>query len=242
MKTLKIKSLIIDDDSRITILLQKKLNEYLPELTTSSIASSGKEALQKIRTIRPDLIFLDIELNDMTGFEMLDQLAEINFQTIIISSYSQDAIKAIRFNAFDFLVKPINLKELQQAINRYRTFVKRNNNSKSNGSTEPRLVLQTKEGELQLIVRNIIRIEGQRNYSFIYLKNEKKKLSTKTLGELENILSGKGFFRCHKSHLINFAHIRTNPNSSLVMLSDGSSIPIARRKKEDFKMWWESSL
>jgi two-component system LytT family response regulator len=240
MKTIKIKSLIIDDDSLVAIQLQKKLNEYLPELTTSSIASTGTEALQKIKTIQPDLIFLEIELNDMTGFEMLDQLAEINFQTIIISSYSQDAIKAIRFNAFDFLVKPINLKELQQAINRYRAFVK--NNSKSIGTTEPRLVLQTREGELQLIVRNIIRIEGERNYSYIYLKNEKKKLSTKTLGELENILGGKGFFRCHKSHLINFAHIRTNPNRSLVMLSDGSSIPIARRKKEDFKMWWESSL
>ena len=113
MKTIKIKSLIIDDDSLVTILLQKKLNEYLPELTTSSIASTGTEALQKIKTIQPDLIFLEIELNDMTGFEMLDQLGEINFQTIIISSYSQYAIKVIRFNAFDFLVKPINLKELR---------------------------------------------------------------------------------------------------------------------------------
>ena len=89
------------------------------------------------------------------------------------------------------------------------------NNSKSNGTTEPRLVLQTREGELQLIVRNIIRIEGERNYSYIYLKNEKKKLSTKTLGELEDILDGKGFFRCHKSHLINFVHNITNPNSSI---------------------------
>ncbi len=240
MKTHTIKSLIIDDDTLIRNLLQKKLNEYLPELNTSSIARSGSEALKKIKTIQPDLIFLKVELDDMTGFEMLDQLSEINFQTIIISSYSQYAIKAIRFNAFDFLVKPINLKELQQAINRYRAFVKRNKKLEENGNIEPRLVLHTQEGDLQLILRNIIRIEGERNYSFIYLKNQKKILSTKTLGDLEYILSQKGFFRSHKSHLINSTHIRNYPNSSLVMLSDGSSIPIARRKKEDFKNWWES--
>ncbi len=239
MKTLKIKSLIIDDDLLIRNLLQKKLNEYLPELTKFSVASSGSEALVKIKMIQPDLIFLDIELGDMTGFDLLEQLDEINFQTIIISSYSQYAIKAIRFNAFDFLVKPFNPKELKQAINRYRIFVKRNN-AKKHKSSEPTLVLQTQEGEIQFILRNIIRIEGDRNYSFIYLKNQKKKLSSKTLGELEHILDEKGFFRCHKSHLINSTHIRTYPNSSLVMLSDGSSIPIARRKKDDFKIWWES--
>jgi two-component system LytT family response regulator len=240
MKTHTIKSLIIDDDLLIRNLLRKKLNEYLPELNTSSIASSGSEALKKIKTIQPDLIFLKVELDDMTGFEMLAQLNEINFQTIIISSYSQYAIKAIRFNAFDFLVKPINLKELQQAINRYRTFVKRNKAIEQNGNVEPRLVLHTQEGDLQLILRNIIRIEGERNYSFIYLKNQKKILSTKTLGDLEYILSQKGFFRSHKSHLINSTHIQNYLNSSLVMLSDGSSIPIARRKKDDFKNWWES--
>ncbi len=240
METLKIKSLIIDDDTLIRSLLQKKLNEYLPELKTSSIASNGSEALKKIKMIQPDLIFLKVELDDMTGFEMLDQLSEINFQTIIISSYSQYAIKAIRFNAFDFLVKPIDLNELKQAINRYRAFVKRNNNLEENSTIEPKLILHTQDGDLQLILRNIIRIEGERNYSFIYLKNQKKILSTKTLGDLEYLLSSKGFFRSHKSHLINSTHIQNYPNSSLVMLSDGSSIPIARRKKEDFKNWWES--
>lgn len=242
MKTTKIKSLIIDDDSLIRNLLKKKLQEYFPELTSTSIAKSGAEGLKKIKTIQPDLIFLDIELDDMTGFEMLDQLNKINFQTIIISSYSQYAIKAIRFDAFDFLVKPINLKEFQQSINRYRAFVKRNDKSEINGNFEPTLILQTHEGELQLILRNIIRIEGDRNYSCIYLKNQKKKLTTKTLGDFEDLLSEKGFFRSHKSHLINATHIRSNPNSSLVMLSDGSSIPIARRKKDDFKIWWESFL
>ena len=246
----KIKSLIIDDDPFIRDLLQDKLEQYLPEIEVLSMASSGTEGLQKIKKYQPDLIFLDVEMADMTGFEMLAGLEEINFQTIFITSYSHYAIKAIRFNALDYLVKPIDLGELKEAIKRYKSYMKKNNNPnkiqqalhnlQTNNPSEKILTLQTHEGEVRMMLKNIIRIEGERNYSFIYLANQKKKLASKTLGDLEELLIDKGFFRCHKSHLINYSHIQAYPNSISVVLSEGTSIPIARRKKEEFKNWWET--
>lgn len=246
----KIKSLIIDDDPFIRDLLKDKLDQYLPEVEVLSMASSGTEGLEKIKVFQPDLIFLDVEMADMTGFEMLAQLDGINFQTIFITSYSHYAIKAIRFNALDYLVKPIDLGELKAAITRYRSYMKKNNNPnkikqalhniQTINSSEKILNLQTHDGELRLMLRDIIRIEGERNYSFIFLANQKKKLTSKTLGDLEELLIDKGFFRCHKSHLINYSHIESYPNSISVVLSEGTSIPIARRKKEEFKTWRET--
>ena len=147
-------------------------------------------------------------------------------------------------------IKPIDLGELKEAINRYKNYVKNNSspnkikqvlhNLQTTNSSEKILTLQTHDGELQMMLKDIVRIEGERNYSFIYLANQKKKLASKTLGDLEELLNDKGFFRCHKSHLVNSLHIQSYPNSISMVLSDGTSIPIARRKKEEFKKWWES--
>ncbi len=127
MQTEKIRSIIIDDDPFIHDLLQDKLNLYLPEVTIMANAFNGKEGLEKIETFQPDLVFLDVEMIDMTGFEMLMQMEKIPFQTIFITSHTHYAIKAIRFNALDYLIKPIDLEELKNAINRYKKNSKENN-------------------------------------------------------------------------------------------------------------------
>lgn len=251
MPSIKIKSLIIDDDPFIRDLLQDKLAQYVPEVELYDTASSGEDGLEKIKSHRPDLIFLDVEMADMTGFEMLSKLEVVNFQIIFITSYSHYAIKAIRFNALDYLVKPIDLGELKAAIRRYKEKAKsvhpykdiqqalENVNTSSNA--EKKLILQTHDGEIRLPLKNILRIEGERNYSYIYLAGGKKKLTTKTLGDLEEILTDKGFFRSHKSHLVNISHVKSQPTSVSVLLSDETVIPIARRKKESFKEWIESA-
>ena len=100
------------------------------------------------------------------------------------------------------------------------------------------MVLKTQEGEMRIILKEIIRVEGERNYSYIYLTSGKKKLTTKTLGDLEDLLNDKGFFRCHKSHLVNFMHINSLPNSFSMLLTNGFEMPIARRKKEEFRIWY----
>jgi two-component system LytT family response regulator len=243
----KIKSLIIDDDPFIRDLLQDKLQLYLPEIEVLATANSGTDGLQKIEQYQPDLIFLDVEMADMTGFEMLTQLTNIPFKTIFITSYSHYAIKAIRFNALDYLVKPIDLGELKMAIQRYKentTSKQENlqlalNNLKTENVIDHQLILQTQEGELRLAVKHIVRIEGERNYSYIYLTNRKKKLISKTLSDLEEMLEGKGFFRCHKSYLVNGLHIQSYPNSLTLVMTDDAEVTIARRKKDVFREWYE---
>lgn len=243
-----IRSILIDDDPFIRDLLQDKLQQYVPEVELLATASSGAEGLEKIRAHRPDLIFLDVEMADMTGFEMLGQLKDISFQTIFITSYSHYAIKAIRFNALDYLVKPIDLGELKAAIRRYQqrrqqpspqrdTIRQALVNMHTSDAGEKKLALHTQEGDLNLELKTIIRLEGERNYSCIHLKGGKRVLASKTLGEFEELLEEDGFFRCHKSHLINKRHIKKQQTSASVLLSDGTVLPISRRKKEAFSKW-----
>ena len=246
----KIKCLVIDDDLFIHDLMEDKLQRHFPDLELLAMASSGTEGLEVIKKHQPDLIFLDVEMTDMTGFEMLAQLGEIRFQTIFVTTYSHYAIEAIRFNALDYLVKPIKLNELKEAINRYKSNVEKfklfdrvqqaliNLNTKN--VADQTLVLQTHEKELRITIKDITYVEAARNYSYIHLSNNKKKLCTKTLSDLEEMLQGKGFFRCHKSFMVNRIHITSYETSNLIILSDGVEVPISRRKKDAFKAWYES--
>jgi len=248
MDAASIKSLIIDDDPFIRDLLQDKLAHYLPKVNVLATAGSGTEGLEIIRKYQPDLIFLDVEMADMTGFEMLSRLDDLSFETIFITSYSHYAIKAIRFNALDYLVKPIDLGELKAAIKRYS---RKAGNAGASGNVKQALfnlnttndadkilVLKTQEGVVRLVLKDIVRIEGERNYSYIYLTNDRRKLTTKTLGELEELLSDKGFFRCHKSHMVNRVHIKDLPNRFAILLNNQFEVPVARRKKEEFRLWY----
>lgn len=245
-----IRCLIIDDDPFIRDLLMDKLSQYIPEVTVVNSAKSGLEGIQKIETYQPDLIFLDVEMADMTGFEMLSKIGNINFQTIFITSYSHYAIKAIRFDALDYLVKPFDLGELTNAIKRYKNKTKKQeqkkyltnalHNYRTMDISEYKLILQTQEGELRLKIKDIIRIEGERNYSYIYLRNNSKKLVTKTLAALEELLSDKGFFRCHKSFIVNASHIIAQPNSFTLLLSGNIEVPVSRRKRIAFELWFKN--
>jgi two-component system LytT family response regulator len=246
-----IKSLIIDDDPFIQELLKDKLSQYVPEVHILATATSGTEALEKIRAFEPELVFLDVEMADMTGFEVLARLENISFQVIFITSFAHYAIKAIRFNALDYLVKPIDLGELKAAIKRFKRkqtvpFPHQNignalRNFKTPNAADQKLILHTQEGELRIVLKDIIRIEGERNYSYIFLVKNKRKLVTKTLVDLEDLLLDKGFFRCHKSFIVNAIHIQPKPTRTSLLLSDGTPVPIARRKKEAFMNWWATN-
>lgn len=246
----KIKCLIIDDDPFILELLQDKLDQYFPDIEVLATASSGHKGLEVIASYKPELIFLDVEMADMTGFEMLFRLSEINFQTIFITSYSHYAIKAIRFNALDYLLKPIDLGELKKAVKRFKIYTNKTSqqenlslalkNIANKNTSDHMLILKTQDGDLRLVLNDIIHIEGDRNYSYIYLKNGKKKLVTKTLIELEELLDSKGFYRCHKSHILNIEHITSYTNGNLIQLSQMITIPVSRRKKKRFQEWFQS--
>ena len=249
-KNILIKCLIIDDDPFIQDLLQDKLSQYFQEIHVLAIASTGNEGIEHINTYKPDLIFLDVEMNDMTGFEMLGKLDSINFKTIFITSYNHYAIKAIRFNALDYLLKPFDLEELKNAIKRYKKYVLQNSdldnvpvvlfNLKSKDVTSQILTLKTQQGVLQLKLKDIIYLEGNGNYSNIYLIKGRKEVVSKTLQDLEELLDAKGFFRCHKSYLVNKTHIVSKPSRFSVKMSNNSNIPISRRRKSTFREWFKS--
>lgn len=247
---MKIKSLIIDDNSFIIDLLSDQLRQYHPEIEVLGVAKSGTKGLEKIKLFKPDLIFLDVEMGDMTGFDMLSQLEDITFQTIFITSYSHYAIKAIRFNALDYLLKPIDKKELAQAIKRHASkssllinqshVTKALINLQTKKVEDQTLLLQTQKGTLQLALKQITKIESDRNYSYIHLFNNNKELSSKTLGYFEEILADKGFCRCHRSILVNCFHIDSILNGDSFLLRDKSTVPISRRKKSEVKRWFLS--
>lgn len=241
---------IIDDDPFIQELLKDKLNLYFPEISIAGVGNNGETGIKQIQRVKPDLVFLDVEMNDMTGFEMLSKLESIKFQTIFITSYKHYAIKAIRFNALDYLLKPFDLEELKTAIKRFKNNFDSSscgsgidialNNLKTKDTSDQTLVLKTQQGVLHLHLKNIIHIDGDRNYSFIYLTNNKKELISKTLNCLEELLEDKGFFRCHKSHIVNKTHVLSTPKSFEVELSNGIKIPISRRKKSIFMHWFDT--
>lgn len=244
-----IKSILVEDNTFMATVLSDLLQENHPEIEIIGIAINGKEGLEKIKQLQPDLVFLDIEMPDMTGFEMLNRIETINFQTIFITAHSHYAIKAFRFNALDYLLKPIDKKELAQAIKRHTTnstlTANKNQvhqaliNQKIKKVEDQFILLQTQQGTLQLALKNIIKIESERNYSYIHLSDNTKVLSAKTLGYFENILSEMGFFRSHRSFLINWHHINFLSKSDFI-LKDQTKVLVSRRKRSEAKNWFHS--
>lgn len=243
MKTLK--ALIIEDNSFMANILQDMLQQYNTDIVVDSVAKTGKEALYMIGQIQPDVVFIDIELPDMNGFELLSQLKHINFKIIFTTSHSNYAIKAFRFNALDYLVKPINTIELNEAIERLlstktnyhiQTALK---NFKTNSINEQRLVLYTQKGYLKVPLKQIIFIESERNYSYIHLTNGSKTLSSKTLAYFDELLCDKAFFRCHRSFLVNKLHVKNFKETYFIVTND-IEIPISRRKKTEVKQWYKN--
>lgn len=245
--SMEIRSIIVEDNLLNIEVLADLLEEAHKNVKVVGKAMNGIEALNLIKTLDPDLVFLDIEMPDMNGFEVLASLESINFQTIFVTAHSQYAIQAIRFNALDYLVKPLNPKELSHALRRFRSknyasFNKaqvqealKNMNQRS--VLDQMLYLPTQEGGIKMILRDIIKIEGDRNYSTFHLANGKTKVSSKTLGYFEETLQGKGFFRCHRSFIVNYYHIDKLQKDSFT-LKDASKVPISRRRKTDTKAWF----
>jgi len=242
-----LKALIVEDNAFMATVLHDLLKEHASAISVVAIANTGVEALQFIASQKPNVVFLDIELPDMTGFELLQQLDDINFQTIFTTSHSHYAIKAFRFNALDYLAKPVQESELDEAIRRLRksasniTEVKHAlSNLELQAVENQKLVLSTQNGTLRLPLKQITYIEGERNYSYIYISNGSRELSSKNLAYFDDILMDKSFFRSHRSYLVNRYHIEALKNGHFV-LKNGIEIPISRRKKTEADEWFFGS-
>ena len=240
-----ITAIIIDDEAKGRLALREKLLSYCPQVKVVAEAANGQEALLLIQHHKPLLIFLDIEMPKMNGFEMLNELPEKDFHIIFTTAYDQYAIKAIKYAAFDYLLKPIDIEELQEAISNIET--KENNETKKQvellqqNMQHPKkqlnkLAIPTLEGLLFFDINDIIHLEANSNYTNIYFTNKTKITASKTLKEFEELLPEDIFFRTHHSHLINLNYIKRyiKGDGGQIELQNGSYVDVARRKKEEF--------
>jgi two-component system, LytTR family, response regulator len=237
--------LIEDSDDaaeKLTFLLTRYCTDRIKLL---SRATSGAEGIAAIQTHRPELIFLDIELGDMTAFEMLERIDPIDFQVIFTTSFDHYAIKAIRYSAVDYLQKPVGREDLLAAIQRAENNPARlareqithlNQNVHAKSQLPDKIALTTADGLVFKKIADIIRCESERMYTNVYMINQEKMMVSKPMGQLEDILSAHEFFRVHNSHLINMHHIRqyVRTDGGYVVMEDGASVSVARNRKEDF--------
>jgi two-component system, LytTR family, response regulator len=245
-----LKAIIVDDESYCCEILAAMLESDCPEVVLTAVCNNAKDALAAIRHHSPDLVFLDVEMPKMNGFEMLEQLPAINFHLIFTTSYDQYALKAIRFSAIDYLLKPIDREELKKAVQKVR---QRNQiplpqqleilMQKINQPSIPvnKIALPTMEGLQMIPIETIIYCESDDNYTALLLKNAhlpygqgKKLLVTRSLKEMEEILEQHSFIRVHRFYLVNLNEIEKyiKGEGGYLVMSDGTSIDVARNKKE----------
>ena len=243
METLR--AILVDDELSSLQNLQSKLVEFCPDVEVVATAQKPEDAILFIRQHKPDVIFLDIEMPRMNGFRMLDELGELDFEIIFTTAYNHYAVDAIRISAFDYLMKPVAIKELQNALERLAKYRQTRTRDKldvlrqslsPNKSQEEKIAIPTNEGLEFIPIKNILHIESSSNYSRIFLTDGKNILVTKLLKDFEDILEPYNFFRVHNSHLINLAYIKKyiRGEGGQVEMQNGDVIDVARRKKEEF--------
>lgn len=239
-----INAIIIDDELKGRVALRQKLQDYCPEVNLTGEAADGIEGLKLIEKLQPQIVFLDIEMPRMNGFEMLHQVKSNNFHLIFTTAYDQYAIKAFKYAAFDYLLKPVDIEELRGAIQRAQRDRKEQTDQKleileqhiSVRHPFNKIAIPTLEGLLFFDVSDIIHLEAQSNYTAIYFYQHPKLIASKTLKEFEEILPDSMFFRPHHSHLINLNYIKRyiKGDGGQIEMKNGNYVDVARRKKEEF--------
>ncbi len=239
-----IKAIIVDDESHCIDTLSILLKEYCADVNVIEKCRSAKQALQAITRLDPDLVFLDIEMPSMNGFEMLEQFSEVPFAIIFTTSYDQYAIKAIRFSALDYLLKPIDPNELRSAIKKVQEqrhlpiaeqFQMLLSQIQSKEHQFNKLAVPTAEGFELIPADQVMHCEASDNYTHLYLKNRNKIIACRTLKEIEEQLQDFNFFiRVHNSHLVNLNEVvrYVRSEGGYLVLSDGTSVSVSKRKKE----------
>ncbi|HEU4470911.1 MAG TPA: LytTR family DNA-binding domain-containing protein [Flavisolibacter sp.] len=243
-----IKAMIVEDKTAAIELLRWLIKENCPEITSVVSALSVAEALPLIENFSPDLLFLDIQLQRETGFDLLARVKKWDFEVIFTTAFNEYAIQAIRFSALDYLLKPVNANDLRKAVERfqmkrnaaggeelYRNFIQ---NITREADSPVRLALPGVNGVQYVLLTDITRLQAERNYTRLYFTDGKNFLSSKTLAEYEKLLRDSAFIRVHRSHLINPAHLSTCREGFAVM-KDGSEVEVSRRKKETLEGYWK---
>ena len=244
VKTTNLRAVIVDDDEFCCVQLQDVIARKVRSIDILAVCNSAEEGIEKIQQLSPDIVFLDVEMPGMNGFEMLKKLQAINFEIIFITAHDHYAIRAIRFSAIDYLLKPVDATSLQEALDRVIEKKRKHIEIPQRqleivnhpaGKQMDNLAVPTMEGLLFISLQDIVSCESDDKYTMIFLADKKKVVASRTLGDFEEILSKHGFFRIHKSYLINLKHLRKylRGEGGQVVMSNGATLDVSRRKKEE---------
>ena len=238
------KVLIIDDENRTRDLIAKMIESFGFDVETIPEGESVESGINAIIRNKPDIVFLDIQMPDGTGFDVIRSIENKTFEVIFITAHEEFAIKAIKFSALDYLLKPVDTLELKAALEKAIIAVDQRKEgvqfdalqSNINPNEKKRLVLKTQESVHVVELDDIIRCEADRNYTSFFLIGNRKILVSKTLKEYETLLSGHNFLRVQQSHLVNIDYVDRydKKNGGAVVMKDGSEVPLSPAKREAF--------
>jgi two-component system LytT family response regulator len=238
-----LKAVIIDDETAAIIALQLLISQYIPDVLVVATATDPSNGLRIIEAYNPEIVFLDICMPDVDGFSMLDLIGNKDFSLVFTTAHEKFALQAIKHHASDYLLKPVDIDELKKAIENISELrAGKSSLTKTNGTFHKKLELTgriglpVKEGLAYVVISDIVWIGSDGNYSTFYTSDLKRYLVSKNLGEYEDILPEREFFRAHKSHLINVKKVKKyiRTDGYYVEMEDGSVLEISRRKKDDF--------
>ena len=235
---------IIDDEDHIRDSLAKLLAKHCPEVTVIGNADGMASGKRIINELHPDLVLLDIQMSDGTGFDLLRSFSSIDFKVIFVTAYDQFALQAFRFSAVDYLLKPVNPEQLVEAVTKASQLLREHfslqmnvlqDNLKAISNQDRKIILKTTDQIHLVDMKNIVSLESDSCYTTVHITEAINIMVAKTLKEFEEMLSGCGFFRVHKSHLINLAHIKRfeKQDGGYIVLTNDMKIPVASRKREE---------
>ncbi|MBO0934422.1 LytR/AlgR family response regulator transcription factor [Fibrella aquatilis] len=240
------RAILIDDEPHCLERLSQLLAEYCAAtVQVVGRAQSVEEGIQLINTVRPSLIFLDVQLHEQTGFDLLRQIEPVRFSVIFTTAFDRYAVQAFKFSALDYLLKPIDPDDLQQAVAKLTSKPPPDlsgqldallHNLQQQQETHRRICVPVSSGFVFLAVNDIIRCQSDGNYTTIFLKNNQKLVAAKTLKEFDKLLSDAHFFRIHQSHLINLAYLKSYQKGAggSVTMIDNTELDVSTRRKDDF--------
>ena len=237
-------AIIIDDEPKLREVLDIKLKQYCPEVYVLDKVSNAKDAFEKISLLQPKIIFLDINMPGESGFDLIQKFETINFEIIFVTGYNEYALDALKLSAVDYLLKPVKTQDLIDAVNKAKDRIDKKqkaerydilkHNLNSGGDQNTKIAIPGTNVYQFVLIADIVRCEGWQKYTKIMLSNRETIVSSYNIGVFKDMLEKYGFYSCHKSHLINKSCIKQYLKEGIIIMSDDSQIPVARRRKEDF--------
>jgi two-component system LytT family response regulator len=232
----KYRALIIDDEENSRSNTRNMLQNYCPEVEVVGEAGSGPEGKVKIQELKPHVVFLDINMPGMNGFEMLEGIYNRDFCVVFLTAYSEHGINAVKAGATDYLMKPLMLSELQGAIRKVVQHYEAKGGPGGKAEDKNLVLINHSKGFNLIDFKDIVWLEANDNYTTLYLSSTKKIVASKTLKEFETILPNSDFFRTHRSTLINVNYVKeySNNEGGEIILSDGTHVQISKARVQDF--------